>query len=176
MKDLRFPIGPLSEFKRIEVPHRAGYVEEIGQFPNLMIEKVQSLSNEELALAYRPDGWNIAQVVHHCADSHLNAYARFRLALTEERPKIRPYYEERWAELPDAMSTNLEPSLNLLKGVHHRWRKLLLSMSKEQWLRTYLHPEHHEEYELIEALAQYVWHCRHHLAHIDQALERKHGR
>ena len=170
MSDLRYPIGPVSEFPRDSYNDRHEYVEFIGAFPQLLKEKTQGLRPDALRLPYRPDGWSILQVVHHCADSHLNAYTRFRLALTEYRPHIRPYQEHLWAQLADAVHPDLTPSLQILSGVHCRWHQLLESMTEADWNRTYLHPEYKDEYNLLDALAQYVWHGKHHLGHIDQAL------
>jgi hypothetical protein len=113
----------------------------------------------------------VAQVVHHVPDSHLHSYLRFKFALTEEKPTIKPYDEARWAELPDARSTAIEPSLRVLEGLHERWAVLLRSLRSEDWLREYLHPERGMT-PLDRTLALYAWHGRHHEAHITRLRER----
>jgi hypothetical protein len=114
--------------------------------------------------------------VHHCADSHLNAFIRFKLALTENGPTVKPYFEDRWATLPD-MDLPLAPSLNIVAGVHARWAALLEAFGPRDWERTFVHPEHGKSFQLQEVLGLYAWHGRHHLAHIGLALEAqgKHG-
>lgn len=124
------------------------------------------LSETTLELTYRPSGWTIRQVVHHCADSHMNAFIRFKLALTEDSPTVKPYREEFWAELPDILNLPIEPSLQILEGLHQRWATLLRSFGSREWMAGYIHPEHGKHVGLDEATGEYAWHCRHHLAHI----------
>ena len=133
---------------------------------------VKDLSPLELDYIYRPGGWTIKQVVHHCADSHMNSLIRFKLALTEDLPTIKPYFEERWAELADYHNP-ISDSLIILQGVHNRWVTLLKSLDQEQLKRDFIHPEHQKRFTLKETMALYAWHCQHHLAHIEQALEFK---
>jgi hypothetical protein len=131
-----------------------------------MRKEVEHLSDRQLDTAYRTGGWTIRQVVHHCADSHMNSYIRFRLALTEEVPTIKPYREELWAELADARKMPIEPSLMILQGVHARWVVMLRSLSSDQWPRLWFHPDDMKEFSLLQGLQLYVWHGKHHLAHI----------
>ncbi len=140
-------------------------------FPLQVEKETVRLNDEQLDTRYRPGGWTIRQVVHHVADSHLNSYQRFRLALTEEKPTIRTYFEDRWAELDDAKTMPVAVSLQLLKGLHARWTALLNSLSADQLKRTLIHPERSEPIVLDAYIAEYAWHCRHHLAHITTAKE-----
>jgi len=121
---------------------------------------------ERLHLPYRPGGWTGQQVIHHVADSHLNSYCRFRLALTEDNPTIRPYDESAWAELPDVAIMPASVSLALLESLHSRWVTLLHHLTEAQWQRTFYHPETKRASTLDQALALYAWHGRHHLGHL----------
>ena len=163
--DLAYPIGPYEKPVSITAEQLAGYIATLAAFPAQVRAAVASLSEAQLDTPYRPGGWTVRQVVHHCADSHMNSLIRFKLALTEPSPTIKPYFEARWAALPDS-SMPLEPSLHLLEGLHARWVVLLHSLSAEQLARTFVHPEHGEAYRLDETIAHYAWHSRHHLAHI----------
>ena len=131
------------------------------------------LSTEALQWTYRPKGWTIKQVVHHCSDSHMNSIIRFKLALTEDSPTIRPYYEDRWANLIDGNDDNLEDTLVLLKGLHAKLGKLLRHISDVDMSREFIHPEHGKRFRLDETIGIYAWHCMHHLAHIKQAIAHK---
>jgi hypothetical protein len=130
------------------------------------------LTEAQFDTPYRPGGWTVRQVVHHVPDSHLNAYLRFKLALTEENPTIKPYEEARWAELPDTAGTQIGVSLVMLEALHRRWVNLLRSMSEEQWGRTYFHPDQNKSLRLDGVLAMYSWHGKHHTAHITGLRER----
>jgi uncharacterized damage-inducible protein DinB len=132
---------------------------------------VQGLTGQQLDARYRPGGWTVRQVVHHVADSHLNAYIRFRLALTEDEPTIKPYDQAKWAELPDARTAPAETSLQLIDSLHQRWVVLLRSMSDADFARSFLHPER-GVMRLDTTLAMYAWHSRHHRAHITGLRER----
>ena len=145
-------------------------ISEIENFPSLVKFEIQNLEEKDLQLRYRPEGWTITQVVHHCADSHINSYMRFKLALTENVPTIKPYEESLWAELPD---NNLSPfvSLKLLDALHEKWVYILKSLSEEDLNKEFIHPEQSEKISLKENILIYRWHCRHHLAHIKQAKE-----
>ncbi|NNK81075.1 MAG: putative metal-dependent hydrolase [Flavobacteriales bacterium] len=171
-KDLRFPIGEFIKPTSLDLPTRSKYIEIIADFHSKMVQ-ISSGLKEELNWRYRPDGWTIAQVIHHCSDSHMNALIRFKLTLTEDSPTIRPYFEDRWAELADTLESNIENPLEIIKGVHNRWTILLNSMKNSDFEKHYVHPELGETYTLDQALANYEWHCRHHFAHIEQALEHK---
>src|SRR5690606_40023431 len=124
----------------------------------------------ELAKRYRPEGWTIRQLVHHCADSHMNSFIRFKLTLTEETPTIKPYLEDLWAELPDASHLPIDSSLDVLKGLHHRWTALLKSLTEEDLKRQFIHPETNERISLETNIGIYAWNGDHHLAHMGQMV------
>lgn len=171
MTDLRYPIGTFAPLDHLSEEERAAAIAEIAVFPAELARTVAGLSDEQLDTPYRPGGWTVRQVVHHLPDSHLNAYVRFRLALTEDEPTIKPYAEERWAELPDAKSAPVDLSLALLAALHGRWARLLEAMPAGDFARIYLHPDDGRR-TLDRTLALYVWHGRHHLAHITRLEER----
>ena len=133
----------------------------------------RQVGGEGLQRPYRPGGWTGRQVVHHVADSHMNCYFRYRLALTEENPTIRPYDEAAWAELPDVAATPIMVSLTLLDALHSRWVTLLYHLTQEQWQRTFYHPGNQRESTLDHALALYAWHGRHHLAHLQLLIPKE---
>ncbi len=170
LEQLKFPIGQFEIPEKITSEILNKWISEIQEFPNQVMEVLENLSIEEKNFIYRPNGWTIKQVVHHCADSHSNAFIRFKLALTEENPNIKPYEEALWAELIDGIDNDISFSLMLLKGLHHKWSLLLNSLDENQWKRTYFHPESKKIYVLKEVAGLYAWHCKHHLAHIKQAL------
>lgn len=170
--DLRYPVGRFT-FTGADEASRAESIAIIADLPARMRAAVQGLSDAQLDTRYRPDGWTVRQVVHHVPDSHMNAYTRFKLALTEDTPRIKPYEEGKWAELPDGRSGPLAPSLAILDGLHARWTLLLRSMRPEDFDRELDHPEH-GKISLNRMLPLYAWHCRHHLAHITE-LKRREG-
>ncbi|MBO6515285.1 MAG: putative metal-dependent hydrolase [Bacteroidia bacterium] len=169
--NLKFPIGEFEKPNVLDVEQLNAWLQVIKTFPGQLAETVNDLTNSQKGWRYRPDGWNIKQVVHHCADSHANGYIRFRLALTEERPTIRPYIESRWAELYDANEDDLSDSLLILTSIHNRWHRLMNTFTQTQWERVLIHPEHKAPLVLSEYLGNYAWHCEHHLAHVKQALK-----
>ncbi len=171
MDDLRFPIGAFVAPAAQTADDRARLIDEIRHLPTRLRDAIAGLDQQQLDTPYRPGGWTLRQVVHHLADSHVNAYARFRLTLTEEQPTIKPYDQARWAELVDARSGPVEASMALLAALHSRWVALLDSLPAEQWTRTYRHPEM-GVVDLGTALALYAWHGRHHVAHITRLRER----
>ncbi|WP_400080796.1 YfiT family bacillithiol transferase [Winogradskyella sp. R77965] len=169
---LRFPIG---EFKKPDViteHHINEWITSIETLPQSIISITKDLSEEELNYKYRPDGWTIKQVVHHCADSHINSILRFKLALTEDTPTIRPYFEDRFAKLID-YNISIDSSISILTGVHKKLGILLKNLNKEELKRAFVHPEHGKHFSLEETIGTYAWHSNHHLAHINQALEYK---
>lgn len=170
---LRYPIGTFTAPEQVSENERQQYIVELAQLPQRIAEAVEELSDMQLNTPYRDGGWTVRQVVHHLPDSHLNAYARFRLALTEDNPTIRPYREDQWAELGDAKRARIEPSLQLLTSLHQRWVMLLQSLTDEDFARTFVHPQHDATFRLDVALANYAWHGHHHLAHITTLKERK---
>jgi len=172
MEDLRYPVGRLELRMEASATERQRWVSEIAACPALMRAAVQGLSEQQLDTPYRPNGWTVRQVVHHVPDSHMNAYIRLRLALTESEPTIKPYNEALWAELADSRTAPVELSLSLLEVLHTRWIMLWHSLKDEDWDRTWRHPEMGRL--TITALASlYGWHSRHHVAHITELRKRK---
>jgi DinB superfamily len=163
--DPRYPIGKFTRPDLIDTRQRREFVATLAALPENLRAAVYGLNNSQIDTPYREGGWTVRQLVHHVADSHLNAYVRTRLALTEDWPTIKPYNEQLWAVLPDAVSLPVEVSLELLEALHRRWAALLDSLSEEQWKRGYLHPES-GRHTLEEMAALYDWHSRHHVAHI----------
>jgi hypothetical protein len=167
---LRYPMGKFDTSREIIEADVAAFVNEIAALPAQMRQAVSGLSDEQLDTPYRPGGWTVRQVVHHVADSHLNSYIRFKLALTEDVPTIKPYHEDRWAELADGKTEPVEVSLVLLEALHHRWVVLLKSLTATHWQRTFNHPESGKT-TLAKAAGLYAWHGKHHLAHINNLRE-----
>lgn len=166
LEHLKYPIGRFETPTQISESDLDGWIDIIEHLPLKMREAVNGLQSDQLDTPYREDGWTLRQVVHHVADSHMNLYVRLKTALTEENPTIRPYFEERWAELPEAKYGNIEISLKLLEAVHARITLVLRMMHSSDWARTYFHPEKGITSRLDEVLALYAWHSKHHLAHI----------
>jgi len=169
--DLRYPIGKFERPERLTESERRAAIQQIEEAPARLRAAVSDLNDQQLDTPYRPGGWTIRQTVHHVADSHMNAFSRFKLALTEDVPTIKPYLEARWAELADS-KVPIAPSLALLDGLHQRWLALLNSLAPADWSREYLHPEHNKKISLDQTLALYSWHSRHHTAHITSLRER----
>ena len=169
--DLQYPIGRFEWRGPNSDADRQRYLDEIEQAPARMRVAVARLSDSQLDTPYRPGGWTVRQVVHHVPDSHLNSYVRFRLALTEENPTIKPYDESRWAELTDARTAPIEISLVFLESLHARWILLLRSLRPEDFAREFRHPEL-GVVSLDKNIALYAWHGRHHVAHITSLRER----
>src|SRR3989442_12828400 len=169
--DLRYPVGAFKFEGTLSPEQRLTLIDQIAATPEKMRAAVAGLSEEQLDTPYRPDGWTVRQVVRHVPDSHLNSYVRFKLALTEDDPTIKPYAEDRWAELADTKATPIEISLTLLDSLHDRWVRLLRSLTPEQWNRTFRHPEM-GPMTLEKTLALYAWHGRHHVAHITELRKR----
>jgi uncharacterized damage-inducible protein DinB len=172
MEDLRYPIGKFSVEGEIAADRRQDWISQIAEAPSLLRSALSGLSDEQLATPYRPGGWTLRQLAHHMPDSHMNSYVRFRLALTEDEPTIKPYHEDRWAELDDARTAPVAVSLALLDFLHTRWVLLLRSLSDADWQRTFRHPER-GLMTLERNLALYAWHGRHHIAHVTGLRERK---
>lgn len=169
--DLRYPIGRFKPEGTLTPARRSALIGTIAGTPETLREAVRGLSPGQLDTPYRPGGWTVRQVVHHLPDSHLNSYVRFKLALTEERPTIKPYEEDRWAELADTFNTPVEVSLVLLESLHVRWVNLLRSLPEADWQRTLLHPQN-GEMTLDHVLGLYAWHGPHHVAQITALWER----
>ena len=173
LEKLKFPVGKFVKPTHFTAEILRRYISDIETFPQRLKFEVEKLTDEQLTTEYRPGGWTIRQVVHHCADSHMNCLIRFKLTLTEEKPTIKPYLEDRWAELPDTKTMPVEPSLKLLEGLHARWVVLLKSLSQLDLKKTVVHPQHDKEFALDELMGLYAWHCNHHLAHVTTLKERK---
>jgi len=171
MTDPRFPIGKFHYDGPPTAAQKQLFIDDIAQTPANLRAAVKGLSDAQLDTPYREGGWTVRQVVHHLPDSHINSYVRFKLALTEDQPTIKPYAEDRWAELDDTKATPVEVSLTLLDSLHDRWVRLLRSITPEDWKRTFLHPEL-GPMALEKTLAIYAWHGRHHVAHITELRKR----
>jgi uncharacterized damage-inducible protein DinB len=170
--DPRYPIGKFELPKEVTPALRQGAIDDTAATPAKVRAAVAGLSDAQLDTPYREGGWTVRQVVHHLADSHMNAYVRWRLALTETQPTIKPYEESAWAKLEDARSAPVEVSLKLLEALHERWVRLLRSVKTEQYARTLLHPDHGVR-NLDWLLFLYSWHGKHHTAHITQLRKQK---
>lgn len=170
LQKLRFPIGEFQKPKSISQNDLATWIATIENFPQKIKAITENLSIEQLNWIYRPNGWSIKQVVHHCADSHINSFVRFKLALTEDVPVIKPYEEDRWAELADGVSDDILTSIKIIEGVHARWVLLLKSFGEKELKRQFTHPANKKTSCLDETIGVYAWHCEHHLAHIEQAI------
>jgi uncharacterized damage-inducible protein DinB len=164
-EDLRYPIGNFDKSIEITPENRQQLIETIEELPEKIKSATNDLSDEQLDTPYRSSGWTVRQTVHHVADSHLNSFMRFKLALTEELPTIRPYFEDRWAELADSRMP-IDVSIKIIEGIHARWTNLLQSMSEEDFNKQLNHPDS-GVWTLEKMLALYGWHSRHHTAHIN---------
>lgn len=163
-EDLRFPIGEFDKNIAVTPAIRDGFIKTILNLHDNLSRAISGLNESQLETPYRPGGWTVKQAVHHIADSHINSFVRFKLALTEVAPTIRPYFEDRWAELPDSRMP-VDVSMQIIQGVHLRWAKILMEMSEEDFQRKLIHPDS-GEWRLENFLALYDWHSRHHTAHI----------
>jgi hypothetical protein len=171
MSDPRFPIGKFHFDGPPSEDQRNKLIDDIGEAPSALRAAVGGLSWQQLDTPYREGGWTVRQVAHHVPDSHMNAYVRFKLALTEDEPTIKPYAEDRWAQLGDTRDTPIDVSLALLESLHGRWVGLLRSLGPEDWKRSFRHPEL-GPVSLEKNLALYSWHGRHHVAHITELRKR----
>jgi uncharacterized damage-inducible protein DinB len=171
MTDPRYPIGKFTYQGPLTPEQKRQYLDDIEQAPARLRAALGGLTDKQLDTPYREGGWTVRQVAHHVPDSHMNSYVRFKLALTEDDPTIRPYMEARWAELPEARQAPVEPSLALLDALHQRWMLVLQSLTDADWQRTFRHPDL-GPMTLEKNLALYAWHGRHHVAHITSLRER----
>ena len=171
MADPRYPIGRFQWAGNLSGEQREACIQKIAELPANLRAAVAGLSAQQLDTPYREGGWTVRQVVHHVPDSHLNAYTRCKLALTESEPKIRDYDEARWADLADTRDTPVEVSLALLEALHRRWVILWCGLQEQDFSRTYQHPESGVN-SLQQVLAQYAWHGAHHVAHITSLRQR----
>ena len=170
--DPRYPVGKYQVPTEVTPAKRAEAIREIGAAPQKIRAAVNGLNDAQLDTRYRDGGWTVRQVVHHLADSHMNAYMRWRLALTENEPTIKPYEEGAWAKLEDAAHAPVEVSLKLLDALHERWVRLLQSAQDHDFARTFRHPEHGVR-TLDWMLFLYAWHGTHHTAHVTELRKQK---
>jgi uncharacterized damage-inducible protein DinB len=170
--DPRYPVGKFDRKDRLTSAERAPLIQQIADAPARMRDAVRSLDEKQLDTPYRDGGWTVRQVVHHVPDSHLNAYIRYKFALTEDAPTIKPYDEAEWAKLPDSRDTPIETSLRLLESLHDRWLRLIRATDEKDFQRTMIHPEHPGPLTLDSLIGLYAWHGRHHVAHITSLRER----
>jgi hypothetical protein len=166
MADPRYPLGKYQPPVQVSAETRNLWIGHLEAAPGLLAEAVSGLTAEQLDTPYREGGWSSRQIAHHLPDSHFNSYARFKLALTEERPTIRPYLQGAWADLPDNRDCPVEVSIRLLEALHQRWTALLKAMTPEQYQRVFIHPETGREHSLEWTLGLYAWHGEHHVAQI----------
>jgi len=167
LENLKYPIGRFQRPESYTPQLLEQWIAVISTLPLWMDACIENLDAHQLHTAYREGGWTIQQVVHHLADSHMNAYVRIKLALTEDNPTIKPYSESAWAELPDTQSVPVNISVTLVHALHRRLVALLQRITPADWERTYHHPEHNRDVPLWEVVAMYAWHSRHHVAHIN---------
>jgi uncharacterized damage-inducible protein DinB len=171
MTDPRYPMGKFAPPEQFTPALRAGFIADIAAVPAALRRALEGLSVEQRRTPYREGGWTVAQVVHHLADSHMNAYVRIKLALTELQPTIKPYNENQWAQLPDASDADVEDSLRLLEALHSRWATMATHLKVDDFERTMVHPERGLT-TIDRTFALYAWHGRHHVAHIASLRER----
>lgn len=170
--DLRYPIGHFTYNGEISIEQIEHWIKDIEQLPNELKKAIDGLSDNQLDTPYREGGWTIRQVIHHLSDSHMNSIIRFKLTLTEEEPTIRPYFEDRWADLNDYIETPIQTSLSLLESLHARWVILLRLLNSSDYKRAFIHPESNQKVQLDYNLGIYSWHGKHHMAHITTLRER----
>lgn len=173
MKELQYPIGEFEWNGDISAEQRRLWIKDLADAPAQLRAAVSGLSEAQLDTPYRPEGWTVRQVVHHLPDSHLNSYMRFKLAVSEDEPTIRPYDEQGWAMTKEAQNGPIEMSLQLLEALHTRWVAFLQTLSDEEYQRSFLHPENPGKQRLDYTLGSYSWHSRHHIAHITSLRKRK---
>ncbi len=172
IEKLKYPIGKFTPPENYSSEFLKECTNSVAGFPQRLISEVEHLNEEQLNTAYREEGWTVRQVVHHCADSHMNSLIRFKLTLTENKPTIKPYIEQYWAELEDS-KLPIASSLQILLGVHHKLFVLIESLAHEDLNKEYIHPQYGKNFTLKEAIALYAWHGNHHLAHITELKKRK---
>lgn len=170
LEKLKYPIGQPVIPKNILEKDIVNWIKTIEDFPTQLENITVHLSEVQLNTTYRKNGWTIRQVVHHCADSHLNSYIRFKWALTEDQPIIKAYYEDKWAELFDSKTAPIALSINFLKALHAKWVYFLKGLTTEDLTKTFIHPESNKHIKLSENIGIYAWHCNHHFAHINNLI------
>ncbi|WP_034041050.1 YfiT family bacillithiol transferase [Wocania ichthyoenteri] len=173
LQNLKYPIGEFDCPNNISKEHIESWISILEHFPNRLENLIKNLSDKQLDTQYRPGGWTVRQVIHHVSDSHHHSYTRFKWALTEDKPIIKAYYEERWAELEDSKSAPIEMSLNHLKAIHFKLVYLLKSLHEDDFNKCFIHPETNTEVPLKKNIGIYAWHSNHHYAHIENLLKQK---
>lgn len=170
MEELKYPVGKFQVPTSYDDAFKKNAIENFKLLPVQLKELCSNLSDEQLVGRYRPEGWSVKQVIHHLADSHMNAFIRIKLAVTEENPIIKPYLEKVWAEMPDANNNDIASSILILQGVHNRLVTLFQNLKAEEWDCKVFHPESKREMSVNFLMALYSWHCNHHLGHIKNAI------
>ncbi|WP_430408523.1 YfiT family bacillithiol transferase [Kordia sp.] len=173
LEKLKYPIGKTQIPKHITTEHISEWIAVLENFPEKLKTLVVHLSSTQLDTRYRPEGWTIRQVIHHLSDSHHNSYTRFKWTLTEDKPVIKAYYENRWAELFDSKNAPIQLSLDTLTALHAKWVYFLKGLNDDDLNQIFIHPDGNEEVSLKENIGIYAWHCNHHYAHIEQLMIRK---
>jgi hypothetical protein len=172
IEQLQYPVGRYKRPDAFTPELQKEWIAVLNALPSWMDACIENMDANQLQVPYRDGGWTSAQVIHHLADSHMNAYIRLKLALTEDNPTIKPYSEKAWAELPDNATVPVNISVTLLHALHRRLVSLLDQLHPADWERTYYHPDHKRNFPVWEVVALYAWHSRHHTAHIKQLRER----
>ncbi len=172
LEKLKYPIGRFSMPESPSEDMHRRWINDLAALPGRLESAVATMNDEQLDTPYRPEGWTSRQVVHHMADSHLNAFCRIKLTLTEESPTIKPYYEGAWAKMSDYTNLPISHSLEILRGLHVRMVHILKSLTQDDLKKYYVHPEYGKTYTLESVMALYAWHCNHHLAHITELKKR----
>jgi len=168
--DRQYPIGKYIRPTQFDAAALQQHIQTISDFPTDIQKLADALTPMQLNMSYRPGGWTSRQVIHHCADSHMNSFIRFKLALTEDNPAIKPYMEAAWAEMADYQQASITESLQIIHGLHARWTILLRNMQEADFHKTVFHPQQDRTIPLYALTALYAWHCKHHLAHINLVL------
>lgn len=166
LEKLKFPIGKFEAPTDFTPEYISDRIAEIASFPERLKKETLHLSDEQLDTPYRPDGWTVRQVIHHCAESHMNCFIRIKWALTENNPVIKAYDETLWSELPDNLKMSIQPTLSLLEGLHYRLAFIMKNLSEADLEKSFIHPENNSEYRIKQIIGTYAWHGNHHLAHI----------
>ena len=170
MEHLRYPVGKFTPPEKFTESFIESCIRDIENFPNTLRELTLKMQKEDFEKRYRPESWNVRQVIQHCADSHLNAFTRFKLSLTEDCPTIKNYNQDAWVKRKEMQDEPIEWSLAFLENLHLKWAHMLNNMSHEEFNLKFVHPEYKKELTLSFLTSLYSWHCRHHLAHIEIAL------
>jgi hypothetical protein len=173
IETLKHPIGQANIPEKITKKNIEDWISVLERFPQELEFLIRDLSDNQLEIPYREGGWSIRQVVHHCYDSHHNSYTRFKWALTEDKPLIKAYFEEKWAELHDSKSGPIFLTIDALKALHAKWVYLLNGLSNLELEKSFIHPSENNEVSLKENIGIYAWHCQHHYSHIEQLMLRE---